>query len=283
MARIGMVNYINTAPIYEVGKEEIHCPDWQVTEAPPSQLNRMLAANELDLGFVSSYEYAVRPEQYRIMADLSISATGPVGSVFLFSTVPPEELTGKLVLMTGQSDTSVCLLRIILEEFLNVTPQYSSGEVFAPCQPGQEPAAVLAIGDEALRLKVENTDVAAGKKVLYPFQMDLAEFWNRETGLPFVFAVCAVREDFLETAADTAREIRAAFLDCRRKGLEQLPEICDRVARRIPMDCEACSLYLRAMEYDLAPAKQRALERFFTLLIQRGEADKEALPLKIFD
>ena len=278
-----MVNYINTAPIYEVWKEKIHCPDWQVTEAPPSRLNRMLAANELDLGFVSSYEYAVRPEHYRIMADLSISATGPVGSVFLFSIVPPEELAGKLVLMTGQSDTSVCLLRIILEEFLGVKPQYSSGEVFAPCLPGQEPAAVLAIGDEALRLKVENTDPAAGKKAVYPFQMDLAEFWNRETGLPFVFAVCAVREDFLETAADTAREIRTAFLDCRRQGLEQLPEICDRVARRIPMDCEACSLYLRAMEYDLGPAKQQALEKFFTLLIRRGEADTNALPLKIFE
>jgi len=274
MARIGMVNYINTAPIYEVWKEQVHHPDWQVTEAPPSTLNRMLAADELDLGFVSSYEYAARPEKYRILADLSISATGPVGSVFLFSTIEPEQLDDKLVLMTGQSDTSVCLVRIILEEFLGVSPRYITGEIFAPREPDSEPAAILAIGDEALRLKVENK---------YPVQMDLAEFWNRKTGLPFVFAVCAVREDFLSSAPQTAREIRRAFLDCRRQGLEQLPEICDRVARRIPMDCEACSLYLRAMEYDLGPAKQKALEKFFTLLIQRGEAAKAALPLKIFE
>ncbi|NIA05506.1 MAG: ABC transporter substrate-binding protein, partial [Proteobacteria bacterium] len=78
MARIGMVNYINTAPIYEVWKATINRPDWQVTEAPPSVLNRLLAADELDLGFVSSYEYAARPAKYRILADLSISATGPV-------------------------------------------------------------------------------------------------------------------------------------------------------------------------------------------------------------
>ena len=273
MARIGMVNYINTAPIYEIWKEQVHRPDWQVSEAPPSSLNRMLAADELDLGFVSSYEYAVRPRKYRILADLSISATGPVGSVFLFSTLPPEQLDGKQVLMTGQSDTSVCLLRIILEEFLGVKPQYSSGEVFGPREPAAEPAAILAIGDEALRLKVENR---------YLVQMDLAEFWNDRTGLPFVFAVCAVREDFLRTEPDAAREIRETFLDCRRQGLQRLPEICDRVARRIPMDCEACSLYLRAMQYDLGPAKQQALEKFFTLLIQRGEADKAALPLKIF-
>ena len=160
-----------------------------------------------------------------------------------------------------------------LEEFLGVQPIYSSGEVFGPRAEGGEPAAILAIGDEALRLKVENR---------YSVQMDLAEFWNSRTGLPFVFAVCAVREDFLQTAADTAREIRETFLDCRRQGLQRLPEICDRVARRIPMDCEACSLYLRAMQYDLGPAKQQALEKFFTLLIQRGEADMAALPLKIF-
>jgi chorismate dehydratase len=196
-----------------------------------------------------------------------------VGSVFLFSTTRPEQLDDKLVLMTGQSDTSVCLVRIILEEFIGVRPVYTSGEVFGPREAGDEPAAILAIGDEALRLRLENK---------YPVRMDLAEVWNRKTGLPFVFAVCAVREEFLAASAPAAREIRETFLDCRRKGMEQLPEICDRVARRIPMDCEACSLYLRAMEYDLGPAKQAALERFFTLLIDRGEADKAALPLKIF-
>jgi chorismate dehydratase len=233
----------------------------------------MLAADELDLGFVSSYEYAARPDKYQILADLSISATGPVGSVFLFSTVQPDKLDDKLVLMTGQSDTSVCLVRIILEEFLGVRPRYITGEVFGPRESAGEPAAILAIGDEALRLKVENK---------YPVQMDLAEFWNRKTGLPFVFAVCAVREEYLLSEAHTAREIRQAFLDCRAQGLEQLPEICERVARRIPMDCEACSLYLRAMEYDLGLMKQEALKKFFTLLIQRGEADAAALPLKIF-
>ncbi len=273
MARIGMVNYINTAPIYEVWKEQVYSPEWLVTEAPPSTLNRMLAADELDLGFVSSYEYAARPDRYQILADLSISATGPVGSVFLFSTVEPDKLDDKLVLMTGQSDTSVCLVRIILEEFLGVGPRYVTGEVFGSRASESEPAAILAIGDEALRLKVENK---------YPVQMDLAEFWNRKTGLPFVFAVCAVREDYLVSEAQAVREIRQAFLDCRARGLEQLPEICERVARRIPMDCEACSLYLRAMEYDLGPAKQEALKKFFTFLIRRGEADAGALPLKIF-
>ncbi|RWX46271.1 chorismate dehydratase [Candidatus Electrothrix aarhusensis] len=275
LARLGMVNYINTAPIYEVWKEQVQRPDWPVTEAPPAQLNQLLAAGELDLGFVSSYEYAARPEQYRIMADLSISATGPVGSVFMFSSVPPEELEGKQMLMTGQSDTSVWLLRIILEDFFLVKPEYTSGEVFGAREPANEPAAVLAIGDEALRLATETNSP-------YPVQIDLAEFWHQQTGLPFVFSVCAVREDFLATAEDTARDLHQTLLSCRDQGRKRLPEISERAAHRIPMDPTACLHYLQAMEYDLSPAKLEALEEFFSRLIRHGAASAKALPLKIF-
>jgi len=273
MARIGMVNYINTAPIYEIWKEEVREPQWEVVEAPPARLNRMLAAGELDLGFVSSFEYCARPDKYRILADLSISATGPVGSVFLFSETRPEKLDGQPVLMTGQSDTSVCLLKIVLEEFIGVQPDYYRGEVFAEKKDQVKPAAILAIGDEALRLRLENR---------FPVQLDLAEAWYEQTGLPFVFAVCAVREEYLRTDADEARAIHQALLTCRARGLARLPEICDRVARRIPMDCAACSSYLHAMEYDLQFTKQEALGRFFAILVRRGEADPACLPLKIF-
>jgi chorismate dehydratase len=62
-ARIGMVNYINTAPIYETWKKQGAQPaGWQMVEAPPVTLNRMLAAGDLDLGLVSSHEYCIRPE-----------------------------------------------------------------------------------------------------------------------------------------------------------------------------------------------------------------------------
>ena len=177
--------------------------------------------------------------------------------------------------MTGQSDTSVQLLRIILEDFFSIRPEYISGEVLAVRTPEQEPAAVLAIGDEALRL-------AADKWSPYPVRLDLAEFWNRKTGLPFVFSVCAVREDFLVTAEDAARELHQSLLSCRDQGRRRLPEIAAQAARRIPMDPTACLCYLRAMEYDLGPTKLRALEEFFTRLIRHRAASANALPLKIF-
>lgn len=271
MARIGMVNYINTAPIYEVWKERSLPADWEVVEGQPRELNKLLLADQIDLGFVSSYAYTVRPEQYQILQDLSISATGPVGSVFLFSEVEPETLDKQAVLLTGQSDTAVRLVKIILEEFYHVRPSYSRGVVYG--DNAQAARAVLAIGDDALRLKAAN---------IYPICLDLGETWYRHTGLPFIFSVCVARQDFLAAQPETARKIQQTMVDCREEGKRRMPEICKRVAQRIPMDCEACSSYLMAIQHDLTPIKIQALERFFRYLIDRGEAPATALPVKIF-
>jgi chorismate dehydratase len=271
-ARIGMVNYINMAPIYETWKKRAHPPQWQLIEAPPATLNKMLAAGDLDLGFVSSHEYCVRPELYRILADLSISANGSVGSVFLFSRIDPGELDGCPVLLSGQSQTSVFLVKIILEEFYGVKPQYSVGDVESEAR--SQAQALLAIGDQALRL-VGNPQ--------FPYQLDLGAVWRQHTGLPFVFSVCSVREDFCLRAPETLVLIQNEFADCVREGRENLEAICQQVAPRIPMHPDECYVYLRAIEYDLKGEKQLALERFARYLIDRGEGSAQALPLKIIE
>ncbi len=271
MVRIGMVNYINTAPLYEVWKEKIHRPDWRIIEAPPSKLNTMLAAGELDLGCVSSYEYAVHPKRYQILPRLSISANGPVGSVYLFSDVEIGDLSDKLILLSGQSETSVCLVKILLEDFHHIQPRYITGEVFGKTISEEPVSAVLAIGDEALRLKAEDR---------YPVRLDLGEMWYRQTGLPFVFAVYAVRREFIARDADLVAEIHVALLTCLEEGLGNLRSIAAKVAPRIPMSVNACHDYLQAMEYDLNQNKQEALQLFFSSLIARNEANSAALPLK---
>ena len=60
-ARIGMVNFINTAPLYDVWLRTVRRPDWTVIEAAPSVLNRMLYADTVVLGLVSSQVYATLP------------------------------------------------------------------------------------------------------------------------------------------------------------------------------------------------------------------------------
>lgn len=271
-ARIGMVNFINTAPLYETWKSTVHRPEWQVTAAEPAVLNRMLFEDRLDLGFISSFEYGLHPGMYRILGDLSISSTGKVGSVFLFLKNEPAALSGKAVLLSSQSMTSVALVRIILEEFYQVRPTYSSGAVMAALAQAETPEAILAIGDDALRL--------AGLGI-YPVKLDLSEVWRECTGLPFVFAVWAVREEFLAQYPEALAAIHRELCRCVVQGKKNLRDISLLAATRIPMEPEACYEYLCGIEYDLSWEKQQALSLFFNYLIIRGEADAAALPLKI--
>ncbi len=268
--RIGMVHYINTAPIHEIWKQRNHDPSWKLVEENPSTLNRMLADGEIELGFVSSHEYGIRPERYRLLADLSISANGPVGSVFLFSRYKPEKLSGLPVLLSSQSKTSVGLVRIILEEFFSVTPVYISGDVREARKKKAE--AILAIGDDALRLKMEGS---------YQYCLDLGETWQIHTGLPFVFGVCAVREEYWRENRQLVASIHRELVSCRDEGVAQLKTICQLAAPKIPMEVDACHAYLKGIEYDLDNRKLQALQQFFNYLLLFGEASVGALPLKI--
>lgn len=268
--RIGMVNFINTAPIHEMWKSRDHDPSWLMVEQHPAALNRMLAAGEIDLGFVSSHEYGIRPENYVILDDLSISANGPVGSVFLFSRIKPEMLSGLPVLLTNQSKTSVCLVRIALEKFFKVNPVYFEDEVKNSRRLGAE--GVLAIGDDALRLSIEGT---------YQYSLDLGDLWRRYTGLPFVFAVCAARRQFVRDFPDLTGRVHRELIACRDHGLQALDRVCSLAAPRIPMDVDACRTYLNGIEYNLGPLKKRALEQFYTYLFDFDEARTTCLPLKI--
>ena len=263
-----MVQYVNMAPIYETWKMTVKEEGWELVAAPPSELNRMLAAGEIDLGFVSAYEYCVRPKNYQILADLSISANGPVGSVFLFSRLPVTELTGCQVLLSSQSETSVCLVKIILEDFFQVQPAYVSGEIFHADNISH--MAILAIGDEALRLADQ-----------FPYRLDLGELWKKHTGLPFVFSLCVVREEFCACEPDLVTRIHKELLHCRDEGRRNLLAVCELVAPRIPMTPQKCYEYLTAIEYDLGEKKRQGVIKFFQFLINRGVAQRDALPLKI--
>lgn len=270
--RIGMVNYINTSPLYDVWLSTVNQPDWVIVEAVPSTLNRMLYDDELDMGLVSSQEYVIHPEKYILLDDISISASGPVGSVFLFSRCEPEKLAGKLVLLSGQSQTSVSLVKIILENLYNVKPLYEVGSALE-AQYNNNISGALAIGDEALIL-------AQNKN--FPHKIDLGKIWHEKISLPFVFAVWAMRKEFCQKNYEMVRRIHRELMRCREEGRKDLEEISRKVSPRVSMQPEACYEYLRGIEHDLGPEKKKGLVRFIEYLIERGEGAPGALPLKLF-
>jgi chorismate dehydratase len=177
--RVGRIPYANLVPIFHALRESGTTEETAFVEGHPHELNRLLRAGDLDLSPSSSIEYALRPERYLLCPGISISCRSRVMSVLLLSNGPLRELPPDPIAVTGTSDTSVMLLEILLRESLGRRNALVRTEV-PPAEALRRYPAYLAIGDEAIHAAVHRTA---------PHITDLGEWWKKETGKPFVFAL----------------------------------------------------------------------------------------------
>lgn len=251
--RVGKVRYINCEPVY-YGIEEGAIPsECDLIEGTPAELNQMLGRGDLDVSVISSVAYAQSPERYRLLPDLAIACDGAVGSVILMSRFPIQELDGKHVLITEDSLTSVYLLRLLLERGYGVRrPVFMRGDVPEVLPP--EVAAALLIGDPALR---------AGNERRYPHQLDLGQGWKELTGLPFVFALWGVREEFYRRRPEGVRTLHRALLASKAYSLGRAEILSASVHARVGISEEICLNYFRKqLSFDLSPRHLEGFEQF---------------------
>lgn len=184
---VGHIPFLNCVPCFQFLKQSGFVGG--LVSGVPSALNSMLQQGELDISPSSSFEYAQHWQDYLLLPGHSISSAGKIKSVLLFSPVELSALEGRKIAITGESATSINLLRVILREFVGL-------EEFADSVPNepvenliarQEPA--LLIGDRALRAAAAQP---AGMKIF-----DLGELWYQQTGLPFVYALWMIRRESL--------------------------------------------------------------------------------------
>jgi len=253
--RVGKVRYINCEPVY-YGIEEGAVPaDCDLVEGNPAELNRMMAQGELDISVISSVAYAQSPERYRLLPDLAIACDGAVGSVIFSSRLPFTDLHGQQVLITRESLTSAYLLCILLQRAYGVEPIYLRSEVKAELPQGA--AGCLLIGDPALR---------AGFERQYPYQLDLGWGWKALSGLPFIFALWAVREAFYQERPEETWALHRALLASKAYSLARVEAISAAVHERVGISQEACLNYLRQqLSFDLSPRHLEGLERFLQM------------------
>jgi chorismate dehydratase len=168
-------------------------------------------------------------------------------SVLLFADRPMRELGGRRIAVTGETSTSVRLVRILLAF------RY---EVPAPVLVGLDESAdaVLLIGDEALRLRQ-----GAWPR---PFCHDLGEEWTTWTGQPMVFAAWAVRRDAPVAAR---RGLEMALGDALEVGLANLPAIAARRRDTGLSEAEIVE-YLASFTYRIGPDEEKAAAEYRRLL-----------------
>jgi chorismate dehydratase len=257
---VGQISYLNCAPFFHYLPQTGFAG--RLVKGVPSHLNRLLHEGQIDICPSSSFEYATHWRDYLLLPGFSISSRGPVQSVLLFSPCAIEDLAGHDIALTGESATSVNLLRILFWEFYNVhgtklhVPQGQVEDLIAQGQPA------LLIGDRALRGARRFADSCH----IY----DLGQLWYEQTGLPFVFALWILRRE----VASKKQQQLMTLVDQLEQSLQMAFASLDVLAQSVPesawLDASEISTYWRCMSYGLDCEHREGVRLFFRLCHAHG-------------
>jgi chorismate dehydratase len=261
--KIGRIPYINCYPVYGAIDRGVVELDATLVDGVPTDLNRRMAASELDISVVSAVEYARDADRYLLLPDLAISCDGPVRSVMLFSRRAAGELGGRNVIVSRSSMTSVALLELLFENVWHARPRFVPGDAEVKdvvVDNAGDADARLVIGDAALVL-------GSNHRERYPFVYDLGQTWKDWTGQPFVFAVWVAQRS---TEVKAALLAHAGLIASRDWGLQHLPELAEQAHQATGVERSVCAQYLSGLDYGLSYPHLAGLTEFYRRLVERG-------------
>ncbi len=249
--RIGCVKYLNAKPL-------IHGYPGAVQFDHPAHLARDMVAGVLDAALVPVFE-ALGPRPYALVDGVAIASDGPVYSVLLaHRCVSLADI--HTVALDPASLTSIHLLQVLLAEFHRICPRCVDARLV-----GAKADAQLLIGTQAIEFRKQ-----AGPEWHI---LDLGEEWQRQTALPFVYALWLLRADLQDVGA-IADEFR--FLKC--EGTARIAEIVASEKETAP---EFATRYLTEhIRFELGSREKAGMERFRALLLKHGFLHEPLAPLR---
>ncbi len=249
--RVGAVNYLNTKPlIYDLAQL---APTAEVFLDLPSRLADRLAAGELDVALIPVIEY-FRAGTYTVLPGIAIASQGPVLSVTLFSRVVWTAI--RRVALDVGSRTSAALCQVLLKHRYDVRAEVTPLSMDQAAED-VDADAVLLIGDRAMRACLPG----------FAHAFDLGQEWHDWTGLPFVYAVWAVR------AGVDLGPVAEALYEARRRGIARSGAIAQEEAAGLGLDAGFCRRYLaNIIRFDLGPRELAGLHHFYMLACELGLA-----------
>jgi len=252
--RAAVVSYLNAVPLFWGLIHGPHRSRFHITFELPPRCADLLRSGGVDAAIIPSIEYQRIPN-LKVVPGLAVASAGPVRSVLLISKCPIPEVC-RLALTTS-SRTSVCLTKILLSRHYQITPQ------LIPHEPNLKTMldtcdAALLIGDPALASDFPGLIV-----------VDLAEAWRAMTGLPFVFALWAVRAEV------ATPDLVPAFQQSAVYAMAHLSELVEQESVRTGLAPDLIRSYLTEnIDFSLGETNLAGLRLFYSLAHELGLTDR---------
>jgi chorismate dehydratase len=243
--KIGVVKHLNARPLsYGIEKSGEH----EIVYENPSFLKDELICGNLDAALISSVECLRNADTLSYSLSTGVCASTKVRSILYFEN--KFEPVSRSIPVDRGSRTSVALLQILIEKKYGFIPET------IPTDPKLIQESInlgkgshLLFGDNAL---VANYDPDRYRVI------DLAEWWNQETGLGFCFAFWAFPKE--RPVSDDLFYISLEY------GLKNLEEII-QMEKRFPRDM--LETYLKQELHYIVNSKDKAGFRLFSEEVQR--------------
>jgi chorismate dehydratase len=248
--KIGYIDYLNCYPFYYHMFEKEPLDEVTVVPGHPDELNRMMKAGALDLSPVSAAAYAEIQDEALVLPYFCLSSVGYVKSVVLNSKVPIEELSGRNVGLTTASRTSVVLLKILLEKYYGLKPNYRPVD---PHPSFNDVDAALVIGNEAM---MEHEEPVG-------YSYDLGDLWLRKTGHPVVFAIFVVSRKAIETDTALVKRIIASYSLSLQELRTDEDFVVSMAGRRYPGIKYDIGHYYELLKFDFTVELKEALRFYY--------------------
>ena len=263
LPRLGHIHFLNVLPL-TYGLNDLNLKEGiELANGVPAVMNNDLLTGRLDASEVSSIVYARNYEDLLMLPDLCVRADGPVQSILLVSRKPIEEINQDKIILTAQSATAHCLLKIIMGKAYDADPRYFIRNL-TPFNPVPSDAtASLFIGDDALYV-YHHKD----KEQFYYY--DLGREWKKLTDRCMVYAVWAVRKDFARSNPEGVQMIYDRLYRSLQGGIKHKREAIKGINEQKPFTEDQAAEYLNSIiKWNLTEEYIDNLQVFYDLAYEQ--------------
>ena len=236
--KISAVAYTNTKPFIYGIKHSAVQDKIELSLDIPSDCAAKLIDGRVDVGLIPVAAIPHVPNA-NIISAYCIGSIGAVNSVFIFSSVPANEI--KTVRLDSHSRTSNNLSKVLLKFHFKQKVEFTTAA-------DAETDAIVLIGDRTF-----------GKKDHYAYAYDMGEEWMKFTGLPFVYAAWVANKEIPE---DFITEFDAAL----KMGLAERAALIKDLPVHPDFDVE--DYLMHKLDFELTPQKREALDLFLSYINQ---------------